>query len=152
MPPPSVSPPTPVVEMMPPVVARPNGYVAALKSPHVAPPSARAVLVAGSTRTPRIPDRSITTPPSHVPNPGTLWPPPRTATVEAVLAREVHGRHHVTGVRRTDDRRRPPVDHGVVDDPRLVVAVIVGSDDLPTDQRTQIVDLQCSHVLPFPSG
>ena len=79
MPPPSVRPPTPVVEMMPPVVASPNGYVAALKSPHVAPPSARAVLAAGSTRTPRMPDRSITTPPSHVPNPGTLWPPPRTA-------------------------------------------------------------------------
>ena len=79
MPPPSVSPPTPVVEMMPPVVARPNGYVASLKSPQVAPPSARAVCVAGSTRTPRMPDRSITTPSSQVPKPGTLWPPPRTA-------------------------------------------------------------------------
>ena len=71
MPPPSVRPAT--------VVADPNGYVAALKSPHVAPPSARAVADAGSTRMPRIRDRSITTPPSHVPKPGTLCPPPRTA-------------------------------------------------------------------------
>ena len=65
--------------MIPPVVASPNAWVAALKSLSVAPPSARAVLAAGSTRTPRMPLRSITTPPSHVPNPGTLWPPPRTA-------------------------------------------------------------------------
>ncbi len=72
IPPPSVSPATPVVEMMPPVVARPNGWVAALKSPQVAPPSARAVEDDGSTRTARMPDRSITTPSSHVPNPGTL--------------------------------------------------------------------------------
>lgn len=72
MPPPSVSPPTPVVEMMPPVVARPNAWVAWLKSPHVAPPSARAVWSRKSTRTPRIEDRSITTPPSQVPKPGTL--------------------------------------------------------------------------------
>jgi len=79
MPPPSVRPATPVVEMMPPVVASPNACVAALKSPQVAPPSARAVRFAGSTRTPRIREKSITTPPSQVPNPGTLWPPPRIA-------------------------------------------------------------------------
>ena len=86
MPPPRVSPPTPVVEMMPPVVASPNGYAAAFRSPQVAPPETRAVRASGSTRTPRMADRSMTTPPSHVPKPGTLWPPPRTATVIALSA------------------------------------------------------------------
>ena len=33
--------------------------------------------VTGSTCTPRIPDRSITTPPSFMALPATLWPPPR---------------------------------------------------------------------------
>ena len=51
MPPPSVSPPTPVVEMMPPVVARPWAWVASLNAPQVAPPCARAVRRAGSTST-----------------------------------------------------------------------------------------------------
>ncbi len=80
MPPPSVSPPTPVVEMMPPVVARPCGWVASLKAPHVAPPCARAVLRAGSTSTCCMPLRSITTASSPVPKPGTLCEPPRIAT------------------------------------------------------------------------
>ena len=69
----------PVVEMMPPVVASPKACVAWLKSPQVAPPSARAVRFAASTRTPRMPPRSMTTPSSQVPKPGTLWLPPRTA-------------------------------------------------------------------------
>ena len=80
MPPPSVSPAIPVVEMMPPVVASPNACVAWLKSPHVTPPSARAVRVRGSTLMPRIGDRSMTVPPSFVPKPGALCDPPRTDT------------------------------------------------------------------------
>jgi len=46
----------------------------------VQPPSARTVLAAGSTRTPFMPERSITSPSSQIPNPPPLWPPPRTAT------------------------------------------------------------------------
>jgi hypothetical protein len=71
-------PPTPVVEMIPPVVAPPNGYVAWKTSPQVAPPSARTVRARGATRTPLIRERSTTTPPSFVPKPGTLCEPPRT--------------------------------------------------------------------------
>src|SRR5437899_7289663 len=72
----------PVVEMIPPVVASPKACVAWLKSPHVAPPSARTVFVAGSTRIPRMRPRSITSASSAVPKPGTLWPPPRMATAK----------------------------------------------------------------------
>src|SRR5437899_3365904 len=82
MPPPKVSPAMPVVEMIPPVVARPNAWVAWLTSPHVAPPSARAVFVAGSTRIPRMRPRSTTSASSAAPKPGTLWPPPRMATAK----------------------------------------------------------------------
>ena len=79
MPPPRVSPPTPVVEMMPPVVARPCAAVTSLKRPQVVPPPAVAVRAASSTCTDCIGERSATIAPSAVPKPGTLCPPPRTA-------------------------------------------------------------------------
>lgn len=59
-----------MVEMMPPVVARPKACVAWLKSPYVAPASARAVLFLGSTRTVRISDMSMTRPPVVCPESG----------------------------------------------------------------------------------
>ncbi len=80
IPPPSVSPAIPVVEMIPPGAARPNAWVAWSRSPQVHPPSARAVRFSGSTRIPFIPDRSTTTPPSQTALPVTLWLPPRIAT------------------------------------------------------------------------
>ena len=52
MPPPSVRPPTPVVEMMPAGTAMPNACVAWSTSPHTQPPATSAVRAAGSTRTP----------------------------------------------------------------------------------------------------
>ena len=147
MPPPRVSPPTPVVEMMPPVVASPNGYVAEFRSPHVAPPETRAVWVRGSTRTPRMADRSMTTPPSHVPKPGTLWPPPRTATVSRVVGSETYGGHHVSGVDRLDDEGRALVDHAVADRARDVVPLVIGSGDSPPDLLAQSVKLSIHAVL-----
>jgi hypothetical protein len=51
-----------------------------IELPHVAPPWARAVRLAGSTVTSFISERSITIPPSQVPLPAALCPPPRTAT------------------------------------------------------------------------
>ena len=62
----------PVSELVPPVVARPKAWVSWSKSRHLAPPSARAVRVAGSTRTLFIRDRSIMSPPSHTEWPATL--------------------------------------------------------------------------------
>ena len=80
MPPPSVSPAMPVVATNPPVVASPNSCVSRSNSPQVTPGRARAVPASGSTRTPFIPDRSMTMPSSQTAFPATLWPPPRTAT------------------------------------------------------------------------
>ena len=80
MPPPSVSPPTPVDETIPNGTARPKAWVAWSTSPEVHPGPTRTVRVAGSTRTPFICDRSITSPSSQLPRPGPLCPPPRTAS------------------------------------------------------------------------
>ena len=78
-PPPSPRPPRPVVEMMPPGAARPKAWVAWSTSPRRAPPPATAVRASGSTRTPRMPERSMTRPSSTLPRPPPLWPPPRIA-------------------------------------------------------------------------
>ena len=123
MPPPSVSPPTPVVETIPPVVASPCAAVASLKPPQVAPPPARAVRAAGSTSTPCMRDRSATIAPSPVPKPGTLCPPPRTARSRPVSRGVPHDRGHVGRVAHADDGRRTAVDHAVVDPPGLLVPV-----------------------------
>src|SRR3954454_3351997 len=79
MPPPSVSPVTPVEPTTPPGVARPCCWTAASKSSQVAPPPDRAMRVSGSTSTFRIRERSITSPSSTEQWPAGLWPPPRTA-------------------------------------------------------------------------
>ena len=79
-PPPSVSPPMPVVELMPTGVARPWAWVAASRSASVAPPSMETRRRAGSTRAAFIFDRSITSPSSHKALPAMWCPPPRTAS------------------------------------------------------------------------
>ena len=79
-PPPSVRPATPVVELMPVGVARPNFCASLSKSASVAPGSTRAVREAGSTWTDFISERSISRPPSQTALPAMLWPPPRTAS------------------------------------------------------------------------
>jgi hypothetical protein len=78
-PPPRVSPATPVWLTMPPVVARPCACVSWSTSPHSAPACTHALRPAGSTRTARIEERSMTIPSSHTAVPATLWPPPRMA-------------------------------------------------------------------------
>ena len=76
----ALKPATPVVDTMPKGTASPNACVAWSTSPDVQPASTRTVLLAGSTRTLRINERSMTSPLSQLPRPGPLWPPPRRAT------------------------------------------------------------------------
>ena len=59
---------------------------------------------------------------SHTPRPPALCPPPRTATVCPLLARELDRRHDVGHVGAAGDRGRPAVDHRVVDGAGRVVA------------------------------
>ena len=79
IPPPRVNPAIPVVDTSPPVTASPNAWVSRSSSRHTTPGCARTRRAAGSTRMPVIGDRSMTSPPSQVPVPATLCPPPRMA-------------------------------------------------------------------------
>jgi hypothetical protein len=79
-PPLSASPATPVSETTPPGAASPSGAVTASTSAQVAPPCTCTVRPDGSMRTPRILDRSMTTPSSTTAVPATLCPPPRTVS------------------------------------------------------------------------
>jgi hypothetical protein len=80
MPPPRVSPASPVWVTMPAGTASPKAWVSRSSSPSRTPACARTVRLARSTRTPFINERSITSPSSHTDRPGKLWPPLRTAT------------------------------------------------------------------------
>src|SRR5215207_179766 len=65
-PPPSVKPPTPVCDSVPPVVASPNACVSPSTSDHKHPPATRTVTNAGSTCTASMGDRSIIKAPSAI--------------------------------------------------------------------------------------
>src|SRR5205807_1788952 len=79
IPPPSVSPPTPVCETLPAVVARPCSPAATSRFLSSEPPPTHALRCAGSARTADMGERSIMTPPSGTDSPSTLWPPHFTA-------------------------------------------------------------------------
>jgi hypothetical protein len=72
IPPPSVKPPTPVVETRPPVVASPCACVSWSTSAQTAPPPTYARCASVSTRTPLIGARSITITSSAVEKPAML--------------------------------------------------------------------------------
>ncbi len=80
MPPPSVSPPTPVVEMIPHGVARPARGSPRSTSPQVRRRRRARCARPASTSMPRSATRSMTTPSSQMPRPPPLCPPPRTAS------------------------------------------------------------------------
>ena len=102
MPPPRVSPPTPVWRD----VAGRGGQAVRLgrarsSAPSSAPPWTRARRDAGSIRTPPIGVRSIMRPPSGTARPATLWPPQRDADLEVEVAGQPHGGDHVGDARRS---------------------------------------------------
>ena len=73
-------PATPVSDTRPNGVASPKTCVSRSTSPSTAPPCTRASRRPGSTRTPRMADRSMSMPSRTVDRPATEWPSPRTAT------------------------------------------------------------------------
>ena len=81
MPPPSVSPPTPVVPITPTGTVSACSWVAASRSFSSTPPCTCTTRAFGSTTISDISERSTTRPPSTLPSPPPLCPPPRTASV-----------------------------------------------------------------------
>ena len=138
MPPPSVSPPTPVVEMIPQGTASPCGWVAASTSAHVQPPPTRTVLRV------RI-DRDV----------GEQREIGQDAVVDAaeatsVVAASACGQRQVVRSREGDrgcdvlraraarDHGGSFVDHRVEKDPGFVVARVVGPDQLALERRSEL--------------
>ena len=78
IPPPSVSPPTPVWETLPAVVASPCAWAARSSAPSSAPPPTHARRAPASTRTSQSGVRSSISPSSGTASPRTPWPPQRT--------------------------------------------------------------------------
>ena len=130
MPPPSVSPATPVDARKPDGVAMPNATVAWSTSPQVQPASARTVWSSGLTVVLRSSDRSMTRASSHTPRPAALWPPPADRKLRAVVTAEPHAADDVGDVAAARDGRGTLVDHAVVDGARLVVAGICRPDQV----------------------
>ena len=122
MPPPRVSPPTPVVEMKPLGTARPKGWVAWSTSPQRHPPSTRTVFVLLVD-----PDALH---PREVDHEAPVADAEARAVVAAaahrqeqlLLAGEVHAGDHVRHVDAPGDQRGLLVDHAVVDLAGRVVA------------------------------
>ena len=105
MPPPRVSPVTPVEPTTPPGVTRPNACVAGRSRARSRPLARNAIRASGSTDTPRMPERSITRPSSQTQCPAGLWPPPRTATSSSWPARS---RERLRCPRLPRSARSPP--------------------------------------------
>ena len=103
-PPPSVRPAIPVVELMPVGTARARAWVAASRSPNVAPGSTRAVRASGSTCTAFILLNEITRPPSHIAFPAMLWPAPKMASRSPCSAANLTAEETSSSVRQSTMR------------------------------------------------
>ena len=158
MPPPSVSPPTPVWLTSPAGTASPWARVAASRSASSAPPPARARRAAGSTV-----DRVQLAQVDHqaAVADGRARRVVRAAAhghLQPVLARVADGRGHVGGRRAPRDHRGPPVDPGVPHPPPVVEPGIAGRDDGSFHHRAKVPDplgsrlrhdiLLCSREMP----
>ena len=147
MPPPSVSPPTPVCETLPAVVASPCGWVAASSAPSKAPPWTHARRRSASTRTAPIGVRSIISPPSGTASPTTLWPPQRTPISRPSSPGRAIAATTSSGFPAAGDQRRTAVDHRVPHPARLVVPLVARNQELGLRHDLSLADRSTAHGL-----
>ena len=114
MPPPSVSPPTPVVEMTPHGTASPCSCVAASTSPHVAPPPTRTVRAPASTDT-ELHQRQVD-------DDAVVDAPEAAAVVAAAADRERHA--VLAREARSRARRRPALAQRAISAGRLSIIAL----------------------------
>ena len=85
-------------------------------------------------------ERSMTTPPSQVLRPATLWPPPRTASGRPAARVSLVAVTMSSIVRHSRDQRRPRVDAAVPDGSTFVVVRAVGRDHHAFERRCERVE------------
>ena len=86
-------------------------------------------------------DRSITMPPSHVENPATLWPPPRTAMARSLLrAKPIAAVTSAAPVHRTMSAGRRPSCAPFQMRARVRVPLVVGGQDLSPYRLPQFLN------------
>ena len=128
MPPPSVNPATPVVDMIPPGAASPIAWVAASSLAHQRP---RSHVRHATVHTHAAPARAVDHERAVADRePGDVVAAAAHRDRPAALAREPHGGDDVRGRRAAHDRRGPAVDRRVPHGPRLVVAVVARCDEV----------------------
>ena len=81
----------------------------------------------------------MTIPSSQTAVPATLWPPPRMAISEIVVAGETHGRDHVGGPDASGNQARAPVDGTVPHCTGDVIVGVVGTDQ-PASESVNLHD------------
>ena len=140
-PPPSVSPATPVVELMPSGVARPCACAAASKSFSSAPAPTRAVRLAASTSTCACAERSMVRRAVGDGVAGDVMAAAAHAQQHAMRGGEAHRRLHVALVQAARDRRRTAIDGAVPDGARVFVAGVAGAQQAAADLRGERLDV-----------
>ena len=137
MPPPRVRPQTPVDEMTPPVVARPNFSHSRSNSPQVAPPCANARLPAGVDLD--LPHQGEIDHHDAVGDglSGHAVAAAAHRSGEAVFAGETNSLNDIGDARGPHDGRRLAVDHAVPDLARSGVVRIVGGEDRAVEDSAQ---------------
>src|SRR5215204_387663 len=138
----------PVVEIRPPVTARPCSAAARFNSPQITPPSAVAVALSGSIAIPFISARSIIGPPSVTARPATLWPPPRIETSSPAWRGDGQSRNDVVLRPAADDQGGPAVDEPVVQGASIVVLRVLRPRTGPeTCSASSVASLESKDVL-----
>ncbi len=140
MPPPSVNPAIPVVDTSPPVTASPNAWVSWSKSAHVAAAlgdgGAAGGVDAHAGHGRQVDDHAAVAGGEA----GKRVPAAADGDEQVLAAREVDRAHDVGDAGAADDQRRPPVVGAVPDRARLVVAVVVGADELAAQALLELAE------------
>ena len=138
-PPPSVTPAIPVVEIWPPVVARPKAWVSRSNSPHVTPGSARrAVLGIDPCAFHRRQVDHQTVVACGVA--GDVVAATAHRHQQLMRASEVKGIDDVGGPAAACDHRRPFIDHTIPDSAGVVVADLAGTERRTLQRCFEVLD------------
>ena len=132
---------------MPTGVASPNACVCASRSPSVAPGSDVGGRRSADRRSTLLHQRQVDHQPVVADRvAGDVVAAAAHGEQEVVVGRESDGVLNVGRAGAAGDQRRAPVDHGVPDRPRLVVAGVGRAEQEPRELLTELTDLVLGHA------